>query len=602
MKKNFFLPFVAALALTGCSNDEPGGDGNENVNGGGTGYLAINIATVPEGGSRSDQYEQGGLKFEDGIDAENTVESVRFYFFNKGGAPVTINSEGTNYYTWIAPEVDSEGDKTQTVDKVLKAVIVIKTAESGVIPAQVIAVVNPGSFLGNQSMNREGLRGAVSNFASMANAENPSFVMTNSVYMTETTKERVYYQTIKAENIKTTEDEAKNNPVVIYVERNVAKVRVNSSLATTEITGADGEKHNLLALQGAKKAGITVGGKQIYLDLKGWNVTSTLNTAWLLKHIETSWLSTKLGDLPWNAPQYFRCYWADLCGGQNLVERNQYIDFNEAQKVSLGGHTYCNENAEKQKENPFDPTQVIIAGTLCDEKADPVTICEYAGTRVIGEDALKSIYFGMVQTADVKYAYKDGKDTDGSDRYTELGGKRDDSGNIVEDYSDIQFVSAQDAKDKGLITDYKFGDKTQFFSYACLTDAAKAKEWVKIGASGNPVSITVDDLEKILVNVGRAKIWKSGQTYYYADIEHVVGTENGVSGSGKAATAINGVVRNHIYDFNLTGIYGLGTPVYNPGEKIYPQKPVDDDSFIAAQIKILSWRVVNNNLTLNWGD
>ena len=61
-----------------------------------------------------------------------------------------------------------------------------------------------------------------------------------------------------------------------------------------------------------------------------------------------------------------------------------------------------------------------------------------------------------------------------------------------------------------------------------------------------------------------------------------------------------GVVRNHIYKTTITNIAGLGTPVYNPGDVIYPEKPEDNAHYIAAEINILSWRVVKNNYNLEW--
>ena len=57
--------------------------------------------------------------------------------------------------------------------------------------------------------------------------------------------------------------------------------------------------------------------------------------------------------------------------------------------------------------------------------------------------------------------------------------------------------------------------------------------------------------------------------------------------------SFNGVVRNHIYAINVTKIAGLGTPVYNPDEIIYPETPEENEHYIAAQINILSWRVVD---------
>ena len=63
---------------------------------------------------------------------------------------------------------------------------------------------------------------------------------------------------------------------------------------------------------------------------------------------------------------------------------------------------------------------------------------------------------------------------------------------------------------------------------------------------------------------------------------------------------MTGVVRNHVYKTKVTKILGLGTPVYDPTKKIYPEKPSKNDHYIAAEINILSWRLVNNNYVLEW--
>lgn len=88
----------------------------------------------------------------------------------------------------------------------------------------------------------------------------------------------------------------------------------------------------------------------------------------------------------------------------------------------------------------------------------------------------------------------------------------------------------------------------------------------------------------------RALVWNSGMTYYYYEIIH-----NGVGDN-----ATKGVVRNHIYDTKVTKIAGLGTPVYDPDMSIYPEKPDPNDHYIAAQINILSWRIVKNDYVLEW--
>lgn len=72
--------------------------------------------------------------------------------------------------------------------------------------------------------------------------------------------------------------------------------------------------------------------------------------------------------------------------------------------------------------------------------------------------------------------------------------------------------------------------------------------------------------------------WKDGVTSYYANIEHFGG--------------LIGVVRNHIYDYEVDGIIGLGIPGNKP--------TIDDEteSFLACHVRVLNWHLLKNNITL----
>ena len=92
-----------------------------------------------------------------------------------------------------------------------------------------------------------------------------------------------------------------------------------------------------------------------------------------------------------------------------------------------------------------------------------------------------------------------------------------------------------------------------------------------------------------LAKVEPAKIWKSGMTYYYADVKHL-GTPGSVSEYG--------IVRNHCYNITIKGVNGWGTPIYDPEQQVVPVKPSDKETYISAEINVLSWRVVSYDATL----
>lgn len=98
-------------------------------------------------------------------------------------------------------------------------------------------------------------------------------------------------------------------------------------------------------------------------------------------------------------------------------------------------------------------------------------------------------------------------------------------------------------------------------------------------------------------------------TYYFLDIRHLASPEiEGLTPDKegyKVADAAKvpgfyGVVRNHVYKTTINSVFGLGTPVYDPDEVIIPQIPKDEEVYLAAEINILSWRIVDHGYDLNW--
>ena len=81
-----------------------------------------------------------------------------------------------------------------------------------------------------------------------------------------------------------------------------------------------------------------------------------------------------------------------------------------------------------------------------------------------------------------------------------------------------------------------------------------------------------------------------GATYYYTPIKHLGSAGN---------LGEYGIVRNHSYQVTIQNIKGFGTPVYNPDKEIDPIIPSDNNTYLAASIKVLSWRVVSSTVDLD---
>jgi hypothetical protein len=61
---------------------------------------------------------------------------------------------------------------------------------------------------------------------------------------------------------------------------------------------------------------------------------------------------------------------------------------------------------------------------------------------------------------------------------------------------------------------------------------------------------------------------------------------------------MEGVVRNHWYQIAVNSVSGLGTPVADEDEPIEPEKIQDETYYVAAQVKILKWKMVSQSVDL----
>ena len=124
-----------------------------------------------------------------------------------------------------------------------------------------------------------------------------------------------------------------------------------------------------------------------------------------------------------------------------------------------------------------------------------------------------------------------------------------------------------------------------------LVDAHKEYYTKTVSSTGTTYSLVTnnDDVVKD-IEMYPADIRENGKTYYYVPIRHL----------GAAATnpAYYGVVRNHYYQVNLQSLKGFGSSVYDPDKEIIPVIPAEETSYLAAQINVLLWRVVKQDVNL----
>ena len=553
--RTLILSMVAGLAFVGCSSEEDIASGTDNGNNGEPQFLTVSVnatSTLTRATNLEGNYEEGEGK-------ENTVSKVRFYFFDADGNAAQVKGESGGTYHDVDNPTGTEKDMPN-VEKILTATLVIQTPEKDKVPTSIVAVVNPKSDLGAvESISK--LNEVIADHSSTT-----SFIMSSSVYANGTTKMEAVNV---AGHLYSTAEAAKAAPVIIHVERVLAKARLTVGLTANANgvykTSADGsEKFD---------------NEEIYVKFLGWNVTATAGTSRLMKEINPQWTSALFGStLLWNTADYYRSFWAVNPGTMIY----NYGPFNTANSTTAANaitafdagtegspktnYTYLQENASDDYTNGTDPTkpsQVIIAAQLV--KADgitPIEFAEYAGERTTID--------GLI----AKYAAASGLWKDNAEG----------TGKVGIDVTDIELKTATTAGEADQNTPGRYK------VYAQLTVGAAKKTWY----NSSSADATVVDANEVLEGLGGAKVWKEGYTYYYFDIQHLNGSST-ADVKGK-----KGVVRNHIYAANIKTLTGLGTPVYDPGEVIYPEEPEDDDTFIAAEIRILSWRVVNQDIDLKW--
>ena len=122
-------------------------------------------------------------------------------------------------------------------------------------------------------------------------------------------------------------------------------------------------------------------------------------------------------------------------------------------------------------------------------------------------------------------------------------------------------------------------------------------EWF---ANENGKYESVSDANAVLKGVANAKVWTNGMAYYIVNIKHLGSLEKtGEELESVYNSAYYGVVRNHAYEVTFNGVVGLGTPVYSATTE-YPEPVTPDftDSYVAAEINVLAWHLVQQEVTL----
>ena len=563
----FFPLACAALMMSACSSDNDI-EGGATKPGSDPQYLAVNIVNVGTTPTRAGEYENG-------TEEESKIKKVRFYFFNGDGSPYLIKPTGSEVtggenVNWL--EVSNPTDDTTTpgtstsVEKITNAVLVINGVQNAA-PSAIVAVVNPETV--ESTTLKDGKTMRLSELRKAAVGQNfykkdastgalSDFVMSNSVYVN--TGEDVCASLV-AGHIATSQETAMTKPVDLYVERVVAKVTADVDLNVFE----KGNGTNWDATQyGTKTAVGKIGAYDVYAVIDGWGLADENGKAEIEKQVSKSWTDGNLGFSPWTTSDYHRCFWEqsvalDAGIGGNQPVNHLYNDF----KAKMNDVLYTLPNTPDAKiTNVYDNnvTKFLVAATLKYKDEDNnwhlAEICRYNGVEFLGIDNLKT----QVANTFSKYYTS----TDNGSTYTQLA------------KDDITFAEPTTSMKNYQVTP------------TLVDDPAGTKTYYTKSSTGT-YTLVSKDVVNAAIEADKAEIRTEGKAYYYVPVRHL-----GTTGT----LGEYGVVRNHFYKITLNGIKGFGTPVYNPDKVIDPTVPSYDNTFLAARVQVLQWRIVNQNVSL----
>ena len=557
--------------MTACASDKdemgggtrPGSDPR---------YLAVNIVNVG-----ATPTTRGTDDYENGTTDESTIKKVRFYFFNGDGSPYLIKNpgvtgvEGGGEKNWLeaSPADDSSTSGTPSqIEKITQTVLVINGVQSAA-PAAIVAVVNPGtvdaakiqsgekmrlselrySTVGSQFYKKDPTTGAVSDF-----------VMSNSVYVNA--GEDVCASLV-AGHVTTSEETARTKPVDLYVERVVAKVTADVDKTAFKLgNGTDWDANKY----GTKNPVGKSGDYDVYAVIDGWGLANENGKAEVEKQVKKTWTDGNLGFSPWTTADYHRCFWESSVAFDAGAGGNQPVNptFNQL-KAKMQDVLYTLPNTSENevtnlKDN--DLTKFAVAATLRYKDAagnwHDAEICRYNGVSILGIDNLKrqvALTFSQYYTS-----------TDATN-YTQLS------------KDDIDFKNPD-----GTMQQYRV-------TPTLANDPAGTKKYYTKTTTGTTPTFTEVDKATVLaaIEADKAEIRLGGRAYYYVPIKHL-GSANKI--------AEYGIVRNHFYKITLSGITGFGTPVYDPEKVVDPIVPTYENTYLAARVQVLQWRVVNQNASL----
>lgn len=559
--KKLFIAAMALATIVSCSKDGIEGPTTPATDG----QIAKVAVSLQTRAISAPSYTNGDA-------LEHEVNSIDFYLFADGAA-----YNGENNHISVSDDALANWTEKAEGDNVTKTsdLILVLAKEKNTVPTHIVALINA-------TETYEGLElAALQREATEYLVTDNGFLMSNSVYDSETNSGVVVATEIQAENIFVDTDsdavageayvgEVEVAPIQIYVERVAAKVQVSVSSDAVADNG-------FIPVKIKNEDGSTTVSTDTFVKVLGWEITNAASTSYLLKSYDAE--KPYFSDL--NVPTAYRSYWATTYEQEvahnltfdDIIEPDAALMLNEANYYHENTLTPVNAEGWYNDVESVAPAtmspQLIVAAQLVDAQGNAKEFGTWYGHTYEDVDELMAAMINNAAKQVFVVESTDDPETDDVEPtvYRSIG------------VDDVDFYQVDDA------TSYYADGWNGDYRHEVRVKAIDGEKY--FDAAGN--TLEVAQVTEILKKTEPAMIWTSGYTYYYTLIKHYMAGN----------TQLYGMVRNHVYDVNITGVTGFGTPVYEPSKIIVPEPPKEQDGFsLAAEIKVLSWAVVNNDVEL----
>lgn len=577
-KKALFFPVLAALMLAGCSNDDVSEvipDETPKVFTGDEAYISVRLA---DAGSITSRGSDGGFQYGEN---EHSVHTAHFYFYDKDELFV---AEGS---AWNSGEEVSDAP-AGNIEFKSKTVVVLKGLTKKNYPKYMVTVLNkPGDFTPGQTLDEMEKTLSDEDGVGIWNTVDDTNYFTMSTTSYEHSDSSPYFVTeVKEENFSLEPIDADNiqSPVTVYVERLAAKVTVKSDGLKAD---ENGRYKITTTVAGNENVGTdgNPAAEELYVELLGWKLNATAKHSNMMKNIDEEWndyIGSKPNGFTWNDANNFRSYWGKsynygLANANGTypdkfteITTTDFLNYvNLTNPVELGKFSYCAENTNTSKivsdYFPSAVTSVLLSAKVCDKSGKGLDLVRYNGTLFTKEAFLNYILNVLNTNGKLNYWT-----TTDNQNYTQIDSEFVEWDNVSDGVIKVVFKRPSDE------TIYKKEDN----SYSKVTDFTELNK----------------DLEKAATD---AIGYNGGLMYYNIPIEHLNNEEiNEADGKKTIPEAKYGVVRNHHYVVTINKLENMGHGIFKSDEAIVPGDDDKETYYVGANINILSWKIVNQNVEL----